>query len=653
QHAGRGVVRIGVIGVWTEAKVSYLLYDLKTRLRIDALATCSALTASASRAQHFNALEQLRKLLGVSVFDSVGAFADWLVPEGRKHLPVSVSGAAFGCQIELAEAEGEREPPALDPSDEDLLRTLYRQSARIRLQPMGGGFSGALVFSVESHDALGHQHAPSVAKLGPRELIGKERVAFERVEAILGNDAPSVRGFVDLGERAGIKYGYAAMGQGKVTTFKALYERGADQDEVDRILQVAFGDILGRFYRAARYERLPLLEHYGFHASLADRVQENVARILGPEAAAQETLTFPGGLTVDNLVGFYRTFLAEHDAAPDESRFVSYVHGDLNGANILIDARRNVWLIDFFHTAPGHVLKDLAKLENDLLYIFTPLQAHELPEALELTRALRAVKDLRAPLAPLPDTVTVPSLRRAWETLRTLRAMAARLVASDRDPLQLSVALLRYAAHTMTFDESSEAQKRWALAAACGHAADIKRAYRDNARLRVDWIEHTSLGSHALGLTICPGRVDRGRRLASDLLALVEQGCTHLLCLLTDAEMAWAGVAHLPVAAAEHRVAFRHHPVPDQEAPTLAEAQEMVAWIEAALAAGGRVVCHCMGGLGRSGTIAACVLQQYGATASDAVAAVRETRGPRAVETRAQDLFVGAYVRLPKLSERG
>jgi hypothetical protein len=52
---------VGVVGVWTEAKVSFLLYELKTGLRIDELATCSALTASASHAQHFNARAQLGK----------------------------------------------------------------------------------------------------------------------------------------------------------------------------------------------------------------------------------------------------------------------------------------------------------------------------------------------------------------------------------------------------------------------------------------------------------------------------------------------------------------------------------------------------------------------------------------------------------------
>ena len=66
----------------TQAKVTFLLYELKTRCGIDALATSSDLTASASRAQHFNALAQLKKILGVECFDSVGALARWLVPTG-------------------------------------------------------------------------------------------------------------------------------------------------------------------------------------------------------------------------------------------------------------------------------------------------------------------------------------------------------------------------------------------------------------------------------------------------------------------------------------------------------------------------------------------------------------------------------------------
>ena len=58
-------LRVGLIDVRTEAKVSFLLYELKARFRIDRLATCDALTASASRAQHFKASSQLERRLGV------------------------------------------------------------------------------------------------------------------------------------------------------------------------------------------------------------------------------------------------------------------------------------------------------------------------------------------------------------------------------------------------------------------------------------------------------------------------------------------------------------------------------------------------------------------------------------------------------------
>jgi hypothetical protein len=64
-------------------QISYLLYELKTRLKINDLATCSALTAGSSRALHFGAMSQLEKMFCVAVTNSVGEFTDWLVPNGK------------------------------------------------------------------------------------------------------------------------------------------------------------------------------------------------------------------------------------------------------------------------------------------------------------------------------------------------------------------------------------------------------------------------------------------------------------------------------------------------------------------------------------------------------------------------------------------
>jgi len=639
--AGRPV-RVGVVGVWTEAKVSFLLYDLKTRCRVDDLATCSALTASASRTQHFNALDQLQKLLGVRVFDSVGDFSDWLVPDGAK-VTLPRAHAVFGPGLDVDGASVK-----LSDEDRDILGYLYRDSAKLELHPLTGGFSGAAVYRVTSRDAVGHEQAPSVAKLGPRHMIGAERASFEKVEAVLGNHAPSVKGFVDFGERAGIKYAFASMG-GQVKTLKGMFEAGEPQEKLDDVIHGVFDEILGRLYVAAQYERLPLFEHYTFDASFAPRVRELVASVVGAEAAGGERIDIRGH-AARNVVDFYATFLKDRALEPGEYHFTSYVHGDLNGANILVDGRENVWIIDFGRTDRGHVLKDLAKLENDLLYIYTPVADGEgaLDEALAITRALRAVEDLASELPERIGGIHSPPFLRAWATLRTLRGIVARLCRSDRDPQQMRIALLRYAVHTLSFDEASPLQKKWALASACALAEDVMETARRNRRLRIDWVDTPILpwAEHGrFGMTLLPGRKDRGRSLAEDLDELAANDVTRMVSLVTEEELAWAGVPDLRARAEAKGIAVLSLGIRDQGVPSVEDAEQVVRWILGAVGEKRNVVLHCMGGLGRTGTLAACVLVARGATPDEAIETVRRTRGPRAIEIEEQARFVRDYAR--------
>jgi protein-tyrosine phosphatase len=70
-----------------------------------------------------------------------------------------------------------------------------------------------------------------------------------------------------------------------------------------------------------------------------------------------------------------------------------------------------------------------------------------------------------------------------------------------------------------------------------------------------------------------------------------------------------------------------------------ADALELVRWCREAAQRGQIVVVTCMGGLGRSGTLAACLLVSAGTAPEAAIAAVRAARG-RALETIAQEDFV-------------
>jgi protein-tyrosine phosphatase len=205
------------------------------------------------------------------------------------------------------------------------------------------------------------------------------------------------------------------------------------------------------------------------------------------------------------------------------------------------------------------------------------------------------------------------------------------------------VALLRYAVHTLSFPEASPLQKQSALAAACSLADQVTRTVEAELALRVGWIESDLLGAGRLGITLCPGRRDRGRDLGTDLAQLRAEGATRLLCLLTDSELLWAGVPDLGPRAQAAGLTYRRFPVPDQGVPDLADAIDLVHWCREATERGETVVVTCMGGLGRSGTIAACVLVDAGMSPDEAIAAVRTARGPRALETIAQENFVVTF----------
>jgi nicotinamidase-related amidase len=290
----RQPARIGLMGVWTEAKITFLAYDLRARYPQFEIAVCSALTASSSRQNHFLALDQMERIQGVRVLPSVGEFVDFLG-----------GGMADAPLIGFSQRHPElivSDNITLGESDQKLIRYLYRGCREVRVKSLDGGFSGNAVLATQSIDLQGQEQVPHVVKIGPRGPIGKERESFERIEAVLGNSAPRVADFADMHDRGAIKYRYAAMGRGTSKSFQKLYEEGLPLTEVRAVLDAVFVDQLGRFYRAAELERVDLLEYYDFTSKWADSVKENVQAVMGKSAA--DVLEFPGGRRVLSITEF-------------------------------------------------------------------------------------------------------------------------------------------------------------------------------------------------------------------------------------------------------------------------------------------------------------------------------------------------------------
>lgn len=182
--------------------------------------------------------------------------------------------------------------------------------------------------------------------------------------------------------------------------------------------------------------------------------------------------------------------------------------------------------------------------------------------------------------------------------------------------------------------------------------------------LRIDWLEPAQLGDDLpgrLGLTILPGkrgvsfrypgRVYR-RDLDEDLGMLRSAGVGRLVLLVDDAELERWGEPAIVQRGAAVGVTILRHPIPDGHPPaSTAEMEEMLAEIREGRRTG-NVAIACMGGVGRSGTVAACSLVQAGMSPDDAIGIVRAVRHPTAVETAEQERFVAAFAAAAHAGER-
>lgn len=159
-------------------------------------------------------------------------------------------------------------------------------------------------------------------------------------------------------------------------------------------------------------------------------------------------------------------------------------------------------------------------------------------------------------------------------------------------------------------------------------------------------------GLGVIGVTFCPGK--RGdsvfgrpwaRDLEADLDVVQRWGAGAVLTLIEYHEMVMLGVPELGKCIASRGLDWHHLPIVDMTAPGGAFEQ---AWPKAGRAAcdvlkqGGKVLVHCRGGLGRAGTVAACLLVEFGVTPRDAMRQVRAVRSG-AIETTEQERYLTAY----------
>ena len=172
-----------------------------------------------------------------------------------------------------------------------------------------------------------------------------------------------------------------------------------------------------------------------------------------------------------------------------------------------------------------------------------------------------------------------------------------------------------------------------------------------NSPLRIDWIDAGERGGR-IGMTLCPGRKASGpfigvwaRDLNMDLDAIRDWGAAALVSLVEAEEFDWCGIPDLPDEVRRRGMRHLHLPIVDMSVPD--EGFE-TAWrehgpeLQRLLVEGQSIVLHCLAGLGRTGTIAARMLVEMGATPDAAIEQVRRAR-PGTIQTLLQELYVRSF----------
>jgi len=158
--------------------------------------------------------------------------------------------------------------------------------------------------------------------------------------------------------------------------------------------------------------------------------------------------------------------------------------------------------------------------------------------------------------------------------------------------------------------------------------------------------------SGVIGVTFCPGKQGKSvfgapwqRNLSLDLDVIQAWGARIVVTLVEAREMRMLSVTDLGEGIRERQMTWLHLPIRDLQPPG---PEFESAWPSAAdalcltLSAGGKVLVHCRGGLGRAGTVAGCLLIEMGLSPNDAVQRVRQAR-PGAIETAAQEQYVRGF----------
>jgi CheY-like chemotaxis protein len=249
---------------------------------------------------------------------------------------------------------------------DELLRKLFFTCEQINLYPLEQGFSGSVVIRIEPRYHGRGRGESVVAKIGEWPLIEQEERNFSQaVQGVVGGHRLPQRLELDRTRfLGGLIYSFAGLGE--ATSFAEFYPKAAPSN----IIPVLENLFLGTCFPWGRQDKVfqpsfNFTEHYFTHLHLSPtKLRRSLSALFGkrhcltPLDDSASQLCLDGDIPLINPV----EVVLGHPIVGDA--YLTLVHGDLTGYNVILDHHRETWLIDFAGTGPGLLLQDFASFEN-------------------------------------------------------------------------------------------------------------------------------------------------------------------------------------------------------------------------------------------------------------------------------------------------
>jgi hypothetical protein len=347
---------------------------------------------------------------------------------------------------------------------DDLLCRLFSQAKSVLVRPLVAGQSGTGVLWAQPFYTSGGARAV-IVKFGAVDKIEAEYHNFkEYIQPFIGGGRNTT--VLDLRHTphlGGIIYSLLGAANDQLEDFGSFY-RHTDTPQIREALDRLFLDTCSAWYaNPGRLQPHDLTTDYrqslGFTwEKLEQALSDRLKSVQGKHKLYFASLNTERAFTNPLLA-----LAGQHLVRPT---YICTTHGDFNQHNLLVDKTGHMWLIDFQRTGPGHILRDIAKLDAEVLFQLLTAEEATLEECLYMEEVLCSIEHF-SQLEQLETELPTENqaLAKTYATVVHLRTLARRLVEQnpDDDMSEYYIALLYTTVNTLRYYSLPSRQREHAL----------------------------------------------------------------------------------------------------------------------------------------------------------------------------------------------